>query len=162
MHGLLSAAPGWRVEHQDEATLEAVFDFAADAALMAAFPFDHALRIDVTLDERTLRVATTVTAGTTGVPIAFGFHPYLTLPGVPRADWLVEIPVTEQLVLDDQMLPTGDRTPVDIPAGPLGDAHVRRRLPGPTGAVRARRRRPPDRARVRSRLPVRAGVRAAR
>ena len=40
MHGLLSAAPGWRVEHQDEATLEARFDFAADAELMAAFPFD--------------------------------------------------------------------------------------------------------------------------
>ncbi|MDA0171485.1 aldose 1-epimerase [Solirubrobacter taibaiensis] len=121
MHGLLGAAPGWRVEHQDEATLEAVFDFAADEALMAAFPFDHALRIDVTLDDITLRVATTVTAGTTGVPIAFGFHPYLMLPGVPRADWRVEIPVTEQLELDEQMLPTGNRTAVEIPAGPLGD-----------------------------------------
>ena len=88
---------------------------------MAAFPFDHTLRIDVTLDDSTLRVATTVAASATGVPIAFGFHPYFALPGVARADWQVEIPVTEQLELDDQMLPTGNRTAVDIPAGPLGD-----------------------------------------
>ena len=121
MHGLLSAAPGWRVEHQDEATLEATFDFAAHPELMAAFPFDHTVRIDVTLDDSTLRVATTVAASATGVPIAFGFHPYFALPGVARADWQVEIPVTEQLELDDQMLPTGNRTPVDIPVGPLGD-----------------------------------------
>src|SRR5689334_8068062 len=36
MHGLLSAASGWRVEREDAGALEAVFDFAADATLLAA------------------------------------------------------------------------------------------------------------------------------
>ena len=89
---------------------------------MAAFPFDHTVRIDVTLDDSTLRVATTVAASATGVPIAFGFHPYFALPGVARADWRVEIPVTEQLELDDQMLPTGNRTPSTSPPGRSGTA----------------------------------------
>jgi galactose mutarotase-like enzyme len=63
------------------------------------------------------------------VPIAFGFHPYLRLPGVERADWRVEIPVREQLRLDARMLPTGERFPVTVASGPLGtrsfdDAYV--------------------------------------
>ncbi len=55
------------------------------------------------------------------VPISFGYHPYLRLPGVDRADWRVEIPVCERLKLDRRMLPTGERESVDVEAGPLGD-----------------------------------------
>src|SRR5262249_45244999 len=69
-----------------------------------------------------LQVETTLTpTGDVAVPIAFGFHPYLTLPGVPRESWHVELPVRERMVLDDRMLPTGDREPVTIASGPLGD-----------------------------------------
>lgn len=130
MHGLLSAARGWTVERHDPTALSAVFDFAAHAALMATFPFAHALRLDVTLSDTTLRITTTVRAtGETPVPIAYGFHPYLALPEVDRADWQVEIPVAEQLVLDAAMLPTGAREPVQVAAGALGgrtfdDAYV--------------------------------------
>jgi aldose 1-epimerase len=120
MHGLLGAAPGWEVE-RTATSLTAHFDFAAHARLIEAFPFAHELSLEVELDASTLRITATVSAGTTGVPIAFGFHPYLRLPNVPRADWNVELPVREQLVLDDQMIPTGARTPVDLPAGPLRD-----------------------------------------
>src|SRR5690349_16053538 len=121
MHGLLSAARGWDVERREPAALSAVFDFAAHAALMATFPFAHELRLDMALSDTTLRIATTVRAtGETPVPIAFGFHPYLALPGVDRADWHVEVPVAEQLVLDAAMLPTGAREPVHVPAGALG------------------------------------------
>ncbi|HEY6887339.1 MAG TPA: aldose 1-epimerase [Solirubrobacter sp.] len=121
MHGLLSAARGWRVERHDAAALEAVFDFTADEALMATFPFAHEVRMEATLRGPTLRITTTVRAtGDADVPIAFGFHPYLTLPGVERADWRVEIPVAQQLRLDARMLPTGERVPVEVPSGPLG------------------------------------------
>jgi len=121
MHGLLSAAPGWSVEHHDPGRLTAAFDFAAHEALLQSFPFPHTLRLDVTLSEDTLTVATGIHAtGDTPVPIAFGFHPYLTLPGVAREDWIVELPVTERLELDDAMLPTGRRVPVSIEPGPLG------------------------------------------
>ena len=47
--------------------------------------------------------------------------PYLTLPGVDRRDWLVELPVSEQLDLDGRGLPAGERRPIEIPTAPLGD-----------------------------------------
>jgi galactose mutarotase-like enzyme len=121
MHGLLSAAHGWRVERHEARSLAARFDFAADATLMAAFPFPHELLFEATLADATLTIATTVHAtGPTVVPISFGFHPYLQLPGVERADWEVEIPVAEQLVLDDRMLPTGGRGAAHVASGALG------------------------------------------
>jgi galactose mutarotase-like enzyme len=134
MHGLLSAAAGWEVvRHEvaaDVAVLEARFDFAADETLMAAFPFAHEIRIEAALGGTKLTLATTVLAtGDAPVPISFGFHPYLRLPGVDRREWLVEIPVREQLCLGPAMLPTGERVPVVIDPGPLGtrtfdDAYV--------------------------------------
>lgn len=125
MHGLLSAAPGWRVERHLEldggGALAATFDFGAYPHLLGAFPFPHLVEIEATLVEGSLEIATSVTAtGEVAVPIAFGFHPYLRLPGVPRADWILEAPVHERLVLDDRGLPTGEREPLAIEAGPLG------------------------------------------
>ena len=130
MHGMLAAARGWRVERHDGAGLAARFDFGAHEALMAAFPFAHELLFDATLAGTTLTIATTVRAtGDAAVPISFGFHPYLRLPGVDRADWDVEIPVEERLGLDRRMLPTGERLAVQVAAGALGsrtfdDAYV--------------------------------------
>jgi aldose 1-epimerase len=125
MHGLLPAAPGWRVERHTEiehgGVLAASFDFAAYPHLLEAFPFPHLVEIEATLVEGSLEVATSVTAtGSVEVPIAFGFHPYLCLPGVPRADWELTAPVHERLVLDPRGLPTGEREPAAIEPGPLG------------------------------------------
>jgi aldose 1-epimerase len=125
MHGLLTAAGGWEVERHEPmsngAVLAARFDFAAHDALMAAFPFAHELRVEATLAGPCLTIATTVRAsGDVPVPIAFGYHPYLRLPGLPRADWRVEVPVREQLRLDSQMLPTGERVSAEVHAGRLG------------------------------------------
>jgi galactose mutarotase-like enzyme len=125
IHGLLAAARGWRVERHeviDEgAVLAASFDFAAEEDLMAAFPFPHRLSFEAALSATTLTIATTVSAsGGTAVPISFGYHPYLRLPGVDRAEWKVEIPVQERLELDQRSLPTGRRERVAIESGALG------------------------------------------
>jgi aldose 1-epimerase len=125
MHGLLTAARGWRVERHeptaDGAVLAARFDFAAHEALMAAFPFAHELRFEASLTGPTLTIVTTVRATGDGpVPIAFGYHPYLRLPGLAREDWHIEVPVREQLRLDAQMLPTGERVAAEVFAGRLG------------------------------------------
>jgi aldose 1-epimerase len=125
IHGLLSGADGWSVEdHRSTDTggvLEARFDFGADAKLLKAFPFPHHLTLRASLSGTVLTIVTTVHAdGGVAVPVAFGFHPYLTLPGVERGEWLVEVPVTKHLDVDDRMLPTGARTPMTIAAGPLG------------------------------------------
>jgi aldose 1-epimerase len=134
IHGLLAAATGWTVERHaataDAAVLCARFDWTAHDALMAAFPFPHALRFEAGLADGTLTVVTTVEAGAGApVPVAFGYHPYLVLPGVPRAEWQVELPVLERLELDERTLPTGRRAPVEPFRGVLGtrtfdDAYV--------------------------------------
>ena len=112
IHGLLGAHPGWSVHEADAdghaARLTARLDFAADRRLMALFPFPHELVVEVTLSARSLQIATTVRAtGAVAVPIAFGYHPYLRIPRVPRADWHVHLPVRRHLELDQLAIPTG-------------------------------------------------------
>jgi aldose 1-epimerase len=128
MHGLLTASGGWVVERHLETdaggVLTASFDFGAHVLLMEAFPFAHTVELVAELSGAELTITTTVRAGAEGpVPISFGFHPYLRLPGVPRAEWVLEAPVREQLPLDDRQLPTGAREPVAIAPAPLGDRH---------------------------------------
>jgi aldose 1-epimerase len=125
IHGLLAGADGWSVEDHSSTdaggVLEARFDFGADARLLKAFPFPHQVSLRVTLSGAALTIRTTVHADqAVAVPVSFGFHPYLTLPGVERSDWWVEVPVTEHLELDDRMLPTGERRPATVASGPLG------------------------------------------
>ena len=118
IHGLLAASPHWEVTGD----LQARLDFGAQPELLEAFPFPHELQLDVELEEDALRVTTTVNANAgSPVPISFGFHPYLTLPNVPREDWHIELPVTEHLELDDKGIPTGETTAVQPQDGPLGN-----------------------------------------
>ena len=42
------------------------------------------------------------------VPLCFGFHPYLTIPDVPRAEWKLETPPLRHLPVDNWGIPTGD------------------------------------------------------
>ena len=119
MHGLLTAIAGWQVERhletEDGGVLAASFDFGAHVLLMEAFPFAHRATIEARLAGAELTIETTVSAsGDTAVPVAFGFHPYLCLPGVERAEWELEAPVRERLELEEAMLPTGTRERVSI------------------------------------------------
>ena len=84
-------------------------DFGADQDLLASFPFPHLLALTVRLSARTLTVRTAVTpTGDQPVPLCFGFHPYLQLPGVPRDQWIIETPPLRRLHLDERGLPTGE------------------------------------------------------
>jgi len=126
MHGVLAAYPKWRAAtpaaDATGARLSALLDFAADPALLAAFPFPHTLALDVTLREATLTIAATLRpTSDAAVPVAFGFHPYLQLPGVERADWYIEAPVQRRLLLDQRMIPTGASEAIFIEPGRLGD-----------------------------------------
>jgi galactose mutarotase-like enzyme len=121
-HGVLGASPLWRVTGTDEgaaAVVSAELDFGP-APLLAAFPFPHHLAIEARLADRTLTIATRVRAEAP-VPISFGWHPYLTLPGVPRAEWEVALGVRTRAVLDDRGIPTGQTEPAEFTGGVLGD-----------------------------------------
>ena len=122
IHGTLAAYPDWHVTTALESQLTAELDYAARPGLLASFPFPHLLTLDITLEQRTLTVTTTVTA-TTGsrVPLCFGFHPYLQLPGIPRAQWQIETPAMRHRPVNPWGIPTG--AAIDRPAASetLGD-----------------------------------------
>ena len=124
IHGLLAASPHWRPTDAQRNSLTAELDFGAVPEYLAVFPFAHRLRYTAAIREDTLTVSFTVIADAdNAVPISFGFHPYLTLPGSDRRGWHVEIPVTRQVEVDERMIPTGETT-VIAPGeldGPLGD-----------------------------------------
>ena len=128
IHGLLAASRYWEVVALDadgaRARVHAALDFGAHAELMAAFPFRHEVRLEVALDATRLTITTRVRAtGGAPVPVSFGFHPYLRLPGSDRAGWHVAVPARRHLLLDDRGVPTGDGE--DRPAAEfeLADRH---------------------------------------
>jgi aldose 1-epimerase len=125
IHGLVNASPYWEVlgtsADDNSARLSARLDFGAHPELLEAFPFPHTIQIDASLQATALTIRTTIAAGEEPVPLSFGYHPYLVLPDVPRAEWQVEIPLTRRLVLDDLMIPTGAVEEVEPFAGPLGE-----------------------------------------
>jgi aldose 1-epimerase len=111
IHGLLAAYPGWRVVTESPTDLLAELDFGATPELLASFPFPHIVELGITLAQRTLTITTIVTAtGDKDVPLCYGFHPYLQIPGIPRADWVVETPAMRHLAVDERGLPTGATT----------------------------------------------------
>ena len=126
IHGTLTAHRGWRLERlvaeADRAVLEAWFDYGAWPELLAAFPFPHRLTVTATVQGASLAVETTLAAtGERPVPVAFGWHPYLQLPGAPRATWRLLLPTRTHLALDDRGLPTGRVTDEPAEADPVGE-----------------------------------------
>jgi aldose 1-epimerase len=90
--------------HDGCATLDASLEFAHDA-----FPFPHRLEQHVVLEHHRLAIETVITpSADQAVPVSFGFHPYLRLPGLPRAQWLVELPMRRHLLVDERLIPTGE------------------------------------------------------
>jgi galactose mutarotase-like enzyme len=122
IHGTLAGYSDWHVTTQLESQLSAELDYAARPGLLATFPFPHLLTLDITLADRTLTVRTTVTA-TTGarVPLCFGFHPYLQLPDVPRAEWQIETPAMRYRPVNAWGIPTGAMEPHEQTTESLGD-----------------------------------------
>jgi aldose 1-epimerase len=126
IHGTLTAHRGWRLERlaadADRAVLEAGLDYGDWPELLAAFPFPHRLTVTFALQGASLAVTTTLAAtGDRPVPVAFGWHPYLRLPGAPRAAWRLLLPFRTHLELDDRGLPTGKAADEPAEAAPVGE-----------------------------------------
>lgn len=123
IHGLMAAYRDWEVLEDDGRRLVAEAAWEAGGERFAGFPFAHRLRLDVEQAPDRLVVTTTLTpTGDAGVPVAFGFHPYVTLPGVPRERLVLRTPAMTRLPLDDRGIPTGAREPVGPRHATLGDA----------------------------------------
>ena len=86
IHGTMTAQRGWEVRASSASALRARFDYGAHADLLAVFPFPHDLTIDVAVETGALHASTTVVpTGDRAVPVCFGWHPYLRLPGTAAA-----------------------------------------------------------------------------
>ena len=125
IHGTLTANRGWRLERlaaeAGRTVLAATLDYAWPE-LLAAFPFPHRLTIAAAVEGASLEVTTTLAAtGDRPVPVAFGWHPYLRLPGAPRSSWRLLLPDRSHLELDDRGLPTGGSADEPRETDPVGD-----------------------------------------
>ncbi|HEX2085915.1 MAG TPA: aldose 1-epimerase [Solirubrobacteraceae bacterium] len=104
IHGVLPHV--WRVRRAGTTGVHAVLDFPAHPA----FPYEHRVEHRIGIDPRRLTIETLLTAtGDVAVPVSFGFHPYLRLPGEPREDWVVALPRRRRLLTDRLGIPTGER-----------------------------------------------------
>ena len=129
IHGLLRGSRDWELlEVQATATevwLIARLVFDQRRVDFSAFPFEHAIDLKATLRGTSLTFSTEIHAtGQDEVPIAFGWHPYLQLPGCERKDWEVYLPFTRRCPLDSTLLPTGTREEVEPIIGHLGDVYL--------------------------------------
>jgi galactose mutarotase-like enzyme len=116
IHGVIGGRLQWQVVGAPAAgsrslTASLRWD-ESSPALFESFPFRHGLRYDALLADGGLEVTLTVHACSEDeVPVAFGLHPYLSLPGAPREHWLIELPPMRPLRLDPRGIPVGYEQP---------------------------------------------------
>ena len=125
IHGVLAAYPGWLVTEQEDNRFIADLDYGGQPRLLCSFPFPHVVTLDIVLANRALSIETTVTPTTSAsVPLCFGYHPYLTIPGVPRSQWRLQTPPMRRLPVDNWGIPTGATEDWAARSEELGDQAV--------------------------------------
>jgi aldose 1-epimerase len=112
IHGVIGGRLEWellRAPPPDAQSLMTRLSWSeAQPELFEVFPFRHDLHYEARLTAGGLEIEMTVHAcGQDVVPLAFGFHPYISLPGAPRERWLVELPQMRHLSLDANQIPMG-------------------------------------------------------
>jgi aldose 1-epimerase len=114
IHGVIGGRQAWKLtgvaepsgDRPGRSSLAASLSWSEEQPqLFEVFPFHHDLRYEALLHGGCLEISITVHAcGTDSVPLAFGFHPYLS-PGGERASWKIELPEMRSLALDAQQIP---------------------------------------------------------
>jgi galactose mutarotase-like enzyme len=111
IHGVPWSRLSWTVVASEARRLTARLDWNR-AELLSIFPFPHSLEMVAALAPDGLTLETTLVAGPKGpVPVSFGFHPYLGIPGVPRSEWRLELPAMRRLLHDARGIPDGREAP---------------------------------------------------
>jgi aldose 1-epimerase len=112
IHGVPWSHLAWRVIERSAEHVTAGLDWSAPE-LLAIFPYRHQLAMRASLQPDGLTIETAVLAGDKPVPVSFGFHPYIGLPELPRAEWRLTLPAMRRLELDARGIPTGKETSFD-------------------------------------------------
>src|SRR5262249_24019948 len=107
IHGVAWPLLAWEVIEARENRVAARLEWSRPD-LLSLFPFPHRLEVTASLASNALTLETLLVAdGESAVPVSFGFHPYLRLPGLPRANWRLRTPSMRRLVLDGKRIPAG-------------------------------------------------------
>ena len=119
MHGFLPYCPLWRVTEvkadRQSARVTSRLEFWKYPDMMAQWPFAQEYEMTYSLSNGTLEVSLTVSnLGNEAMPVAVGFHPYYTIPDVPRDKWTAHIPARKH-VEAIRNLPTGEFTASTLP-----------------------------------------------
>jgi aldose 1-epimerase len=117
IHGLVHPKPFQVVEQEiteNHAQLTLQYNYTDP---LHGYPFPFLLRVTYRLTpppahkpKQSCALTVTVVGQNTGsmrCPAAFGWHPYFTLNGEDTDDQTIELPVSEIIQLDDNLLPTG-------------------------------------------------------
>ncbi|PWU04766.1 MAG: hypothetical protein C5B51_16250 [Terriglobia bacterium] len=117
IHGLLLFSGAWELMSaeagMESASVTSRLPFWRHPELMAQFPFAHTISMTHRLCGGSLEVETRIeNHATEPLPVAIGYHPYFQLHDAPREEWKVHIAARAHLLLDEFLIPTGERRPV--------------------------------------------------
>jgi aldose 1-epimerase len=120
IHGMLTASDLWRITDlaadSTGARVTSRLEFWRYPDLMANWPFAHEYEMTYRLTGGELTTSIAVkNLSEEPMPVAIGFHPYFTIPGVSRDLWLAHIPAKAAVVVDDRLCATGELRPNSVP-----------------------------------------------
>jgi aldose 1-epimerase len=120
IHGLLQNSNLWEVTEaaadRQSAHVTSRLQFWKHPELMAQWPFAHEYEMTYRLADGVLEVRVTVTnLSAEAMPVSLGFHPYYRIPGVPRDEWVANIPARRIVVADSRLVATGEFKAFDLP-----------------------------------------------
>ncbi len=121
IHGLLTASALWQVTElgsdAESAWVTSHLEFWRYPDLMANWPFAHEYEMTYRLAGSELETSVRVrNLSAEPMPVSIGFHPFFTIPGVPRDEWTAHIPARSAVVADERLCATGEFRPNVLPS----------------------------------------------
>ena len=119
IHGLALFTSRWQVAavqaDSNAAWVTSRLEFSKFPDWMAQFPFAHTVEMTYRLSGGSLEVETVVqNQSMAAMPVLMGFHPYYRIHDASRDEWRVHLAARDRMTLSPQLIPTGERTPVEF------------------------------------------------
>ncbi|WP_234734893.1 aldose 1-epimerase [Tellurirhabdus bombi] len=126
LHGFLYNRPFdvvGQVTTDTEASITLQYDYKGDYAGYP-FPFDFRITYLLTANGQFSLSYDVRNTGTGNCPVGFGWHPYFTLGEEPIDNLSMNLPVSKQVILDDNLLPVREELFALTGNIPIGDQKI--------------------------------------
>jgi aldose 1-epimerase len=120
IHGMLTSSNLWQIvdigADSTGAWVTSRLEFWRYPSLMANWPFAHEYEMTHQLVAGELETSVSVTnLSRAPMPLVIGFHPYFTIPDLPRAECVAHIPARSSVLVDASLCATGELKPNPLP-----------------------------------------------